>query len=122
MADFRRSAAALLLAPALALMLTLTPTLTLATAHALPDPTRPDPASPPAATTTSSHATRWTLNAIVIGKTRRLASINGRMVAVDSHVDGARVIAISPDTVRLDTGGRPLTLHLYADDFKTVVH
>ena len=83
-------------------------------AHAadeLADPTRPEiaaasPAAAPAA------AARFELRAVLIGKTRRVAVINGRALGVGDSVDGAEVVSIDAGRVRIRTpdGERELGL------------
>ncbi len=85
-------------------------------AQAERDPTRPpsshvvlpslgDPAAPEAVTT-------FRLTSVVVGKQRRLATINGKTVSVGQWVDGARVHSIDTRQVLLHWQGQQKTLTL----------
>ncbi len=54
----------------------------------------------------------WTLNSILHAPGRQRAIINGRLLAVGDRIDGARVIAIDRDRVRLSRQGKTIILKL----------
>jgi hypothetical protein len=88
------------------------------TVHAagLHDPTRPDYAS-------SAHATSanrgWRLESTLVSSRRRLAIVNGQTVHVGDRVNGARVNAIHPGSVRLGTAHGTVTVQLVSTSIKT---
>ncbi len=65
-------------------------------------------------------APQWVLTSTLIATDRRLANINGTMVAVGTQVAGAQVTAIEPDYVRLRKGDKELILELSPRDIKRV--
>lgn len=79
-------------------------TATVAAAPALEDPTRPSylrqrtsdagPAKP-----------AWRVESILVSPGRRLAVINDRVVGVNDHVNGARVVEILPYEVTIEYQG-----------------
>lgn len=81
-------------------------------AASLPDPTRPpqrfiSPAAPGSAVPKS-----WQLGSILIAPQRRVAVINGRPVSVGDRVNGAKVVAIESNQVRLQRGSREFVVNL----------
>jgi hypothetical protein len=82
-----------------------------ARASELPDPTRPEIAVP-ASSERAAAASRFELRAVLIGRGRRVAVINGKPVEVGDRIDGAEVLAIGTGGVRLRTpeGERDLDL------------
>ena len=89
-----------------------------ATATPLNDPTRP-----PTAQTVTSHKAvrkqpRWTLSSTLVSAQRRTAVINDRVVSVGEKINGARVLAIQPDSVRLRRHGSDITLVLLKKNVK----
>ena len=54
----------------------------------------------------------WMLNSILHAPGRQRAIINGRLLAVGERIDGARVIAIDRDRVRLSRQGKTIILKL----------
>jgi hypothetical protein len=79
--------------------------------EALPDPTRPEIAVPAAAEPEAA-AERLELRAVLIGKGRRIAVINGRALGVGDAFAGVEVLSIEPGRVRVRTpdGERELAL------------
>ncbi len=75
----------------------------------LVDPTRP-PAVPGGAPDPAEP--RRGLTSILVSPERRLATIDGETVRVGDRVQGGRVLAISPTTVRLAGPDGPLDLTL----------
>jgi hypothetical protein len=66
----------------------------------------------PAAEEQSS--TSWQLNSILYSGQRQHAIINNQLVRKGGSVDGARLVRIEPDSVRLVAGGKPIKLVLPA--------
>jgi len=80
-------------------------------AWALDDPTRPPGYALPSAAGTAK-TSPWRVNEIVIAKGRRHAVINGRRVRVGDRIRGARLVAIQPDAVHLQSPSRRWVLPL----------
>lgn len=79
----------------------------------LGDPTRPTAlAEPDAPGSAAAQGPRWRLQSTLVADTRRVAVINGRMVAQGERVDGARLVEIRPDGVTLEHEGQRITLRL----------
>ncbi len=76
-----------------------------AAAGELADPTRPGYLPPATAPATGVRAPSWRVESIIVSPGRRLAVINGRVVAVNDRVGGARVVEITPYEVRLEYQG-----------------
>ncbi len=74
----------------------------------LRDPTRPYTVRP---VVLASVAT-FTVTAIFIGKKRRVAIVNGQHVTEGTEVDGATVVEILADSLRLNLQGTELTTRL----------
>jgi MSHA biogenesis protein MshK len=81
-----------------------------AIAQGLSDPTRP-PSDPAPAQNAAQPASR--LQSVLISPGRKLAVIDGRTVSVGERVGDAKVVAISPAQVVLQTGGAYQTLKLH---------
>ncbi|RMG51379.1 MAG: hypothetical protein D6717_12945 [Gammaproteobacteria bacterium] len=95
------------------LALLLLPMAASAADEALPDPMQP-PRIEVAAPAAKARAPRWYLSSVLVSPGRRVAIINGRAVAPGERVDGARVVAIHPERVILETRGRRIELRLPA--------
>lgn len=68
----------------------------------LQDPMRPPGAQALRGTGSASKGPlRWHLQSTLVSQGQRSAVINGRVVAEGSRINGARVLKISPSTVRL---------------------
>ncbi|MBE9396825.1 hypothetical protein IOQ59_06060 [Pontibacterium sp. N1Y112] len=79
-------------------------------ANELPgDPTRPT-AYKTVVKTTQVAKRHFTLSYLMVGEKRRVAVVNGQQVVPGSRVDGARVLTITPDGVRLQVGNQRRTL------------
>jgi hypothetical protein len=52
------------------------------------------------------------LSAVLVSTSRRVAVINGGLRRVGDEIDGATLVAIDSDSVRLRRGGEVLVLHL----------
>lgn len=76
---------------------------------ALDDPMRPPDHSPAGP---AQENTAWKLTSVMIARNRRSAVINGEYVTVGSNVGGARVVAIGPSQVTLQSGARRFSLSL----------
>ena len=55
------------------------------------------------------------LHSILFSSLRRRAIINGRLLAVGDRIDGAKLVAIERDRVRLSRQGRKIVLKLGTD-------
>jgi len=60
-----------------------------------------------------SDISEYKLQSIVIGKTRRLALINDKLVSTGDTVGSAKVVAIDRNSVILSESGRKLTIYLF---------
>lgn len=96
--------------------------LSIATARAsepLPDPTAPPAEARAIAAPAEQKASgELELRAIFHAEDRRIAVINGRRVGVSDQIDGARVLAIEADRVRLERAGETIELELVSQAFK----
>ena len=87
-------------------------------AEALRDPTRPYAAAPVAEPTEAraiAKVTRFSVTAILVSKKRRVAIVNGKRVSEGDQVDGATVVKILADRLRLDLDGKEFTTRLPPD-------
>lgn len=75
----------------------------------LPDPTRPIISWGGRA---ASNTSRLRLESTIVSGERRLATINGKTLAVGARINGARIRDITPYKVELDDNGRLVTLKL----------
>ena len=64
---------------------------------------------------------RYALSFVQISSLRRSAIINDRLVGVGSRVDGAKVIAIEPSSVKLKKNGKVFTVKLLSKNIKKSV-
>ncbi len=85
-------------------------------AQALPDPTQRTSIQRPQSARVS--APKWILQSTLVASDRRVAVINGETVTVGGAVRGARVLAIDPYSVRLQTSSGAIVLTLTGDDPK----
>lgn len=99
------------LSPVFAALLLAFSTATLAAPPALEDPTRPSYLREPVERTRPS-APSWRVESILVSSGRRLAVINDRVVGVDDHVNGARVLEILPYEVTIEYRGERRRLAL----------
>lgn len=83
-------------------------------AEPLRDPTRPYSARPyvPAPVAT------FNVTAILVSQERRVAIVNGQRVVEGDQVDGATVIEILTDRLRLDLHGKEITTRLLPDGLR----
>ena len=93
------------------------------TAHAqLDDPTRPPghrlvlPGGQKAAASVS-----FSLSSVRISPTRRSAVVNDRSVEAGDTVNGAKVVAIYPSTVKLKMKGKVFTVRLISSISKKII-
>ncbi|RZV36069.1 MAG: hypothetical protein EX272_09325 [Chromatiales bacterium] len=77
-------------------------------ADRLRDPTRPYSPQRPAVGTPSS----FVVTAVFVSSRRNVAIVNGKRVSVGDRINGAAVVAIHDDHVRLDLNGRKITARL----------
>lgn len=89
-----------------------------AISEVLQDPTRPPEYKNTIKGAGTKAAPRFVLSSTLIAPGRRLATINGKTVAVGEQVAGAQVVAIEPSRVALRDGSREIILELLASDFK----
>ena len=81
-------------------------------AEVLDDPTRPPGYRLSAPGGKAARAPGWRLSGIWIHEGRRLALINGRLVRPGQKVDGAKLVAVTPTTAKLQRDGRIITVRL----------
>jgi len=55
---------------------------------------------------------RWTLNSILISSQRQHAIINNKLVRKGDLIEGARLLSLKPDRVRLSSRGKVIELKL----------
>ncbi len=89
-------------------------------AEVLRDPTRPYAVAPVVRPTTAgavavAKATGFSVTAILVSKKRRVAIVNGKRVSEGDKVDGATVVKILADRLRLDLDGKEFTTRLPPD-------
>lgn len=107
-----------------ALIFVLSVLLIIPAAHAqLDDPTRPPgyrlvlPGGKNAAAT----AIRFSLSSVRISSTRRTAVINDRMVEAGDKINGAKVLAIYPSSVKLKKQNKVFTVRLLSSISKKAI-
>jgi hypothetical protein len=76
------------------------------------DPMRPFGAVAAAGVASAASAPRFALTAVLIAPTRRVAIVNGKPYALGASVDGAQIVAIEHEAVRLRENGTELVIHL----------
>lgn len=73
-----------------------------------------DPLQPPQprepSTAPQIDKSRWQLSSTLVSAGRRVAIINGRVVAPGESVDGARVLGVTSNGARLRAGGQQFTI------------
>ena len=90
----------------------------------LRDPTRPYSAKPVAttatgtATATATGVTGFRVTAIFTSKERRIAVVNGQRVGEGDLVDGATVVEILADALRLNVQGKAITTRVLPNGFR----
>jgi len=84
-------------------------------ALALDDPTRPPGHALPSNGKTANSPAAWRVSEIVIAAERRHAVINGQRLRVGDGFLGARVVAIQPDGVHLQSRTRRWVLPLLSE-------
>ncbi len=88
-------------------------------AEVLRDPTRPYAVAPVVTTPTGvraiAKATGFSVTAILVSQKRRVAIVNGKRVSEGDKVDGATVVKILADRLRLDLDGKEITTRLLPD-------
>ncbi len=84
-------------------------------AELLRDPTRPYSAE---AVVMPAIAASFSVTAIFVSEKRRVAIVNGQRVSEGDQVDGATVVKILADKLRLNLHGKELTTRLLPDGFR----
>ena len=84
-------------------------------AELLRDPTRPYSVMP---VVIPAIAASFTVTAIFMSDKRRVAIVNGKRVSEGDQVDGATVVKILADNLRLNLHGKELTTRLLPDGFR----
>jgi len=92
----------------------------------LRDPTRPYSAKPVATTTTATGTrtatatavTGFSVTAIFTSEKRRIAVVNGQRVGEGDLVDGATVVEILADALRLNFQGKAITTRVLPNGFR----
>ena len=88
----------------------------------LRDPTRPYSAKPVATTTTTTGTatavTGFSVTAIFTSEKRRIAVVNGQRVGEGDLVDGATVVEILADALRLNFQGKAITTRVLPNGFR----
>ncbi|MBT8090254.1 MAG: general secretion pathway protein GspB [Gammaproteobacteria bacterium] len=97
----------LLLTVTAALLLGSVPT---ADAQSDRDPTRPY--SAPSVVSPGNSQSGFNVSAIFVSKIRRVAIVNGRRVTEGDSINGAIVVEINKDALRLNLNGKELTTRL----------
>ncbi len=89
-------------------------------AELLRDPTRPWSARSvaPAGTVTATGVTGFRVTAIFTSDKRRIAIVNGQRVSEGDRVDGAIVVEILADDLRLDLNGKAITARVLPYGFR----
>jgi len=102
--------------------LLLAPVLAGAQEETLRDPTRPYFAKSVATTTTATGTTTavtgFSVTAIFTSEKRRIAIVNGQRVAEGDLVDGASVVEIRADALRLNFQGKAITTRVLPSGFR----
>ncbi len=101
----------------------LAPVLAGAQEETLRDPTRPYFAKSVATTTTTATGTTtavtgFRVTAIFTSEKRRIAIVNGQRVAEGDLVDGASVVEIRADALRLNFQGKAITTRVLPNGFR----
>jgi len=88
----------------------------------LRDPTRPHSAKSVATTTTATGTatgvTGFSVTAIFTSEKRRIAVVNGQRVGEGDLVDGATVVEILADALRLNFQGKAITTRVLPNGFR----
>ncbi len=88
----------------------------------LRDPTRPSSAKPVATTATgtgtATAATGFRVTAIFSSEKRRIAVVNGQRVGEGDLVDGATVVEILANALRLNFQGKAITTRVLPSGFR----
>ena len=87
-------------------------------AKLLRDPTRPWSARSVAAAVTGNTTSSFRVTAIFTSEKRRIAIVNGQRVSEGDQVDGATVVEILADDLRLDLNGKAITRRVLPNGFR----
>lgn len=74
------------------------------------DPTRPY--SAPSVVSPGGKTSAFNVSAILVSKARRIAIVNGQRVTEGDSINGAIVVEINKDALRLNLNGKELTTRL----------
>lgn len=87
----------------------------------LPDPTKPPQAlaAPAAGNDRSRVEHTLKLTSTVISARRRVATINGKVLTVGQEIEGAIVLAIAPQSVKLRYQEKVISIPLISERIKT---
>jgi hypothetical protein len=78
-----------------------------------------DPTKPPGyINSDTASISTWQLDAVIIGKDRSLAIINGQVFKVGDEVNSNRLMSITPYSVQLEGIDGKMTLFLLDNSFK----
>lgn len=84
----------------------------------LPDPTRPVIFPGAGAGGGEAQPAKWSLTSVLISPGRQVAVINGQVVQVGEHVDGARLVSVEPGSALLYRAGQKIQLKLIGGSVK----
>ena len=87
-------------------------------AELLRDPTRPWSARSVAAAATGNTTSSFRVTAIFTSEKRRIAIVNGQRVSEGDLVDGATVVEILVDALRLNFQGKAITSRVLPNGFR----
>ena len=87
-------------------------------AELLRDPTRPWSARSVAAAATGNTTSSFRVTAIFTSEKRRIAIVNGQRVSEGDLVDGATVVEILVDALRLNFQGKAITSRVMPNGFR----
>ncbi len=89
-------------------------------AELLRDPTRPWSARSvaPVGSVTATGVTGFRVTAIFTSEKRRIAIVNGQRVSEGDRVNGATVVEILADDIRLDFNGKTITARVLRHGFR----
>ena len=88
-------------------------------AEVLVDPTRPANYRQKGTNALGTKAApKWVLSSTLISPARRLATINGKTVAVGEQIGTAKVVAIESASVAIRDGNKEIILELLPSNFK----
>lgn len=87
-------------------------------AEVLRDPTRPYSGKPGIPEVMPARAAKFSVTAILVSENRRVAIVNGQHVSEGDQVDGATVVEILAQSLRLKLRGKEFTTPLLPDSLR----